>query len=143
MHFQHALDQRLPPGAAKILPVDQKRAWLADNSTWHDGVAKIFPAAGFKGDPARLSWLLDADVAYVYRGAATFVNQLVLARTAGHAIQYYADEPVVLECADFGDGPWKSVALYDGSLRLATLSREKPRVTRKRQKFGSARTPAC
>jgi hypothetical protein len=136
LHFQHALDQRLPVGATGVLPVDQRRAWLADNSTWHEGVAKVFPAAGFKGDATHLSWLLDRDVAYVYRGIATYGNPLVLARTADHGVAYFTDEPVVIECADFGDGEWKSVSLYDGATSIATLTRGKPRVTLPPQKLG-------
>jgi hypothetical protein len=136
LHFQHALDQRLPVGAATIGPVDSRHAWLADNSTWHDGIAKIFPAAGFAGDARHLSWLLDADVAAVYRGVATYGNPLVLARTAGHSVAYFADEPVVVECTDFGEGEWRSVGLYDGAQRVATLAREKPRVTLGAQKLG-------
>jgi hypothetical protein len=136
LHFQHALDQRLPPGAAKILPVDPQRAWLADNTTWHDGIAKILPAAGFQGDATHLSWLLDGDVAYVYRGVATYGNPLLLARTAGHGVEYFADEPVVMECADFGAGEWKSVALYDGSKRIAEITPRRPRVALPAQKPG-------
>jgi hypothetical protein len=136
LHLQHALDQRLPVGASRILPVDQHRAWFADNTTWHDGIARIFPAAGFKGDATHLSWLLDRDVAYVYRGVATYGNPLQLALTAGHGIQYFADEPVVVECTDFGPGEWKSVALYDGAKRVAAITRHKPRVTLLSQKPG-------
>jgi hypothetical protein len=136
LHFQHALDQRLPAGTSKILPVDTAHGWLADNGTWRDGIAKIFPGAGFTGDATHLSWLLDRDVAYVYRGTATYANPLLLARTAGHGVAYFSDEPVVIECADFGDGPWKSVALYDGAERVAAVTPEKPRVTLKPQKLG-------
>src|SRR5262249_44586019 len=112
----------LPAGAQKMLPVDTKRAWLADNGTWHDGITKIFAADGFQGDATHLSWLLDRDLAYVYRGIATYRNPLVLARTAGHGAAYFADEPVVLECADFGDGSWKSVTLYDGAQQLVVIT---------------------
>jgi len=137
LHFQHALDERLPDGASEIRPVDPKRAWYADNATWKDGITRIFPAAGFKGDATHLSWLLDAGVAYAYRGVATYGNPLVVVRTAGHGIQYFAGEPVVLECADFGEGEWRSVALYDGATRIAAISRGKPRVTLQQQKPGA------
>jgi len=136
LHFQHALDERVPVGASEIRPVDQKRAWYADNATWKSGITRIFPAAGFKGDSTHLSWLLDADVAYAYRGVASYGNPLVLARTAGHGVQYFTDEPVVLECADFGEGEWKTVALYDGAARVAEITRAKPRVTLPAQKLG-------
>ena len=128
LHFQHALDGR---------PLDAGRAWLADNSTWRDGIARIFPAAGFKGDVTKMSWLLDEDVAYIYRGIATFGNPLKLALAADHSIQYFADEPVVLDCTDFGPGEWKSVTLYDGASRVAEVARERPRVTLKSERAGA------
>jgi len=136
-HFQHALDQRLPAGATKPLPVDTKRAWLADNSTWRDSITKIFSADSYKGDVTHLSWLLDRDVAFVYRGIATYRNPLVLARTAGHESAYYSDEPVVLECADFGDDTWKRVTLYDGAQQLGVLTPDHPRITLPPQKPGA------
>jgi hypothetical protein len=129
LHFQHALDQRLPK--SELLQVNQARAWLADNSTWKDGITKIFPAVGFKGDATRLSWLLDEDVAYVYRGVATYGSTLQLALANDHGVQHFANEPVVLDCTGFGSDKWKSIALYDGAKRLAKVPPEKPRITLK------------
>jgi hypothetical protein len=127
LHFQHALDR--PPAGGS-------RAWLADNATWQDGITRIFPAGGFPGEATRSSWLLDEDVAYVYRGIATYGNPLKLALAGGHGMQYFADETVEVECSDFGPGPWKSVALYDGASRIAPLTPQKPRVALTAQRPG-------
>jgi hypothetical protein len=43
----------------------------------------------------------------------------------------------VLECTDFGDGPWKSIRLYDGSQPVATLTQDKPRAVLPPQKPGA------
>jgi hypothetical protein len=131
--FQHVMEQRLPPeassrqGSVQLRPVDPKRAWLADNSTWKDGITKIMPARGFKGDASRMSWLPDEDIAYIYRGLASYANPFQLSR-AGHSPAYRADEPVVLECTEFGDAKWKSVEIYDGARRVGAVTRGKPRV---------------
>jgi hypothetical protein len=90
------------------------------------------------GDRKIVSWSpgLELTHVYVYRGVATYGNPLLPARTAGHGVQYFADEPVVIECADFGDARWKPVALYDGAKRIAAIGRDKPRVALKLQKLG-------
>jgi len=125
--MQHAVDR----------PVDESRAWLADNSTWKQGITRILPAAGFEGDAASMSWLFDKDVAYVYRGIATYDNPLKVQRAAGHSAAYLRGEPVQIEATAFGDNQWKSVALYDGAVRLGEITREHPRLTLAAQKPGA------
>ncbi len=44
---------------------------------------------------------------------------------------------MVLECADFGEGEWKSVALYDGAARVAAVTGDRPRVVLPPQKLGA------
>jgi pimeloyl-ACP methyl ester carboxylesterase len=132
LHFQHALDRRLVGG--KLLPLDMGRGWLADNSTWKEGITRIFPVARFKGDAAHLSWLLDEDVAYVYRGVATYGNPLTVELSDKHGIQYFAGEPLILDCKGL-DGDWNSVAVYDGARRIAEV--RGARVTLPRQKVGT------
>ena len=127
LFFQHALEQRLPArassrkGTARLRPVNQRRAWLADNSTWKEGITRIYPARSYKGDRTRLSWLLDADVAVIYRGLASYANPLVLTR-AGHGSVYSQAEPVVLECADFGGLPWESVSVFEGARAIGWVA---------------------
>ena len=130
--FQHVLEQRLPEASSRQGPVrlramDAARAWLADNSTWKDGITRIMPARGFKGDASRMSWLPDEDIAFIYRGLASYGNPLQLTR-AGHPPAYRAGEPVVLECTAFGDAPWKSLVVYEGSKRVGNLKRDQPQL---------------
>ncbi len=46
--------------------------WVADNTTWTNGLTGITPAKQFKGDVAKSSWLLNEDIAFIYRACATF-----------------------------------------------------------------------
>jgi hypothetical protein len=128
--LQHVVEQRLSarqPG--KLLPVDSARAWLADNSTWKQGITKIMPATGYVGDRSSTSWLLDKDVAYIYRGIATYGNPLQLARAGSHEPAYRRAETVTLECTGCGDRQWKSIAVYDGAEQIGALSGAQPRLT--------------
>ena len=141
--LQRVAEQRLPRGASaahgpvKLLPLDAGRAWLADNATWKQGIARIVPAAGFSGDAAAMSWLLDKDVAFLYRGIATYNNPLKLERAAGHGAAYLRNEPVTVEATALGEGKWKSIALYDGAVRLGAITRGQPRLVLPAQKPGA------
>jgi len=141
--------------------LDDARAWVADNATWKDGITAIMPAISdgvelrprlaslsltlkknhvdFQPLPLsiRLSWLIDKDVAYVYRGIATYGNRLTLRRSRDHGPAYLAGEAVELECADFGAGPWKYVGLYDGATLLGEVKPRNPRLKLGRQTPGA------
>jgi dienelactone hydrolase len=148
--LQHIIDRRLPRGAQTLQPADDRDAWLADNSTWKDGITKIMPAAEVAWQPppgmeiefhdghvdfkqlpecVRMSWLLDKDVAYIYRGIATYSNPLKLERAGGHGSAYLSSEPITLECTAFGDQHWKSIRVYDGARLLDEVSPAHPRLT--------------
>lgn len=144
LSFERALEQRLAAGASalhgpvELQPIDQDRAWLADNSTWRSGITQIYPQRGFQGDVSHMSWLIDQDAAFVYRGVATYQNPLRLALAGGHGASYGGNEDVTLECTDFGTAEWRSVGVYDGALRVGEVTRENPRlVLRAPQKPGA------
>src|SRR5262249_34262521 len=58
-------------GPVKLKPVELESGWVADNTTWDSGLTTITPAKEFKGAIARSSWLLNEDVAFIYRAYAT------------------------------------------------------------------------
>jgi predicted esterase len=112
-------------------------AWLADNATWKSGITRIAPAEKYEGDTNLASWLPDQDVAYVYRGIATFDNPLKLERTGGHGPAYLRGEAVELSVASFGKQAWKSVGLYDGAVRIGEFTADKPNLRLTGQKPGA------
>ena len=136
--MQHALDERLDANASaahgpvQLKPVDESRAWLADNSTWKNGITAIYPAGHYPGKAGRVkdaSWLIDQDAAMIYRGIATYNDPLKLALAGNHGPVYGSNEPLLLTCADFGAGEWKSVKVYDGATLLGEISRDNPTLT--------------
>jgi hypothetical protein len=159
--LEHVIDARLPPGAKALQPIDESRAWWADNSTWKDGITVIQPESNHAPKlnesvkeyriqpvnghvdfhtlpgPLRFSWLPDKDLAYVYRGLATYDNPLKLARTGDHRPTYVAGERVELECVDFGPGGWKRVGVYDGATLLGEVTPNQPRLSLPPQTAGA------
>ncbi|HXS96474.1 MAG TPA: hypothetical protein VN736_17845 [Candidatus Limnocylindrales bacterium] len=160
--LEKLVQQRLSAGSTALHPVDETAAWVADNATWDSGITRIMPlrdAAALMRSPGplldrppaigehvqfaelapslRMSWLLDKDVAYVYRGLATHANPLKLARADEHAAAYTAGETVTLQCTDFGNGQWKSVSVYDGAQLLGQVTPDKPTLTLPRQTPGA------
>ena len=58
---------------------------------------------------------------------------------AGHGAAYLRNEPVTVEATALGEGKWKwkSIALYDGAVRLGAITRDQPRLVLPAQKPGA------
>src|SRR5262249_57010398 len=71
VRLRYPADGDVRTGPVKLKSVDLESGWVADNTTWKSGLTTITPARKFKGDVARSSWLLNEDVAYIYRAYST------------------------------------------------------------------------
>src|SRR5262249_11300172 len=72
VRLRYRADGDVRKGPVKLQPVDPQTGWVADNTTWKSGLTKIAAAKDFKGDVAKSSWLLNRDLAFVYRAYSTF-----------------------------------------------------------------------
>jgi hypothetical protein len=113
-------------GPVKLKPVDSRSGWVTDNTTWKSGLTKITAARDFKGDVAKSSWLLNQDLAFVYRAYSTYDRPLKITspdpmsarsevRDAGSSVA------IVLDDSRF-DG-WKKLELYDGATKVSELAK--------------------
>jgi hypothetical protein len=59
-------------GPLKLKSLDPKSGWVADSTTFRSGLITIAPAASYTGDITKTSWLMDKDLAYIYRAFATY-----------------------------------------------------------------------
>ena len=48
----------------------------SSNTTWKSGLSKIATAKEFKGELGKSSWLLNEDIAFIYRAYATYDRPL-------------------------------------------------------------------
>jgi len=71
VRIRYSTDGDLRKGPLNLKRVDPKSGWIADNTTWKSGLTVITPAKDFKGDLGKTSWLLNEDLAFIYRAYST------------------------------------------------------------------------
>jgi hypothetical protein len=63
-------------GALSLRKLREKDGWLVDQESWASGLTRIAPYDGYKGEKGKAGWVLNQDLAYVYRALATYHNPL-------------------------------------------------------------------
>jgi hypothetical protein len=113
-------------GPVMLKAVDPKSGWIADNTTWKNGLTAITPAKAFKGDLARSSWLLNEDLAFIYRAYATYNRPLKITSPHARAALGQVWDPgssVSIAMDDSQFAGWKKLELYDGAKKVDELAR--------------------
>ena len=63
-------------GKVKLVDIDEKEGWLVDQDSWNSGFTYVEPYSSYQGNKAEAGWVLNQDMAYVYRSLATHHNPL-------------------------------------------------------------------
>ena len=118
-------DGDVTQGAIELLDLDQSSGWIADNTTWKSGLTKIVPANEFRGDLGHSSWLMNEDLAFIYRAYSTYDRPLAITAPGNcwptmPALEPGADVPIVVDASEFPD--WKTIAFYDGATKLGEVA---------------------
>lgn len=127
--FDHAIRARYPAratplnGPVKLLDMPENSGWLATKPTIANGLSgKVYPYAKYTGNRTTACWLMDADVANLYRGFATYNPAVTVTVVggpvfaAGQTIQFN----VAVDSALFPG--WVSADVYDGAVKLGTVT---------------------
>lgn len=127
VRLRYPADADVSKGPVKLKPIDPESGWVADNKTWKSGLVSIAPAKEFKGDIGKLSWLLNEDLAFVYRAYATYHRPLTITspqHTTKNALQlvWDTDSSATIAVDDSKFTGWKKLELFDGSKRVAELT---------------------
>lgn len=140
-YLQAALDARYPAdadprrGPVALRPLAPDSGWLADHTTWASGLTTIAPAAGYPGDLRDTSWLVNQDVAYIYRAYATYDRPLRIVSPdpnwwengGGRVWEPGSDATIVVDTTGFAD--WTKLEFYDGARLLGTVTSGAPQFT--------------
>src|SRR5262249_47457680 len=113
-------------GPVKLKPVAPESGWIADNTTWKSGLTTIAAANDFKGDVAKSSWLLNQDLAFVYRAYSTFDRPLKITSPGPMSAKsevWDAGTSVTITVDDSRFTGWKKLELYDGATKLGELAK--------------------
>jgi hypothetical protein len=141
VRLRYPADSDVRKGPVKLKPVDPQSGWIADNTTWKSGLTAISPAKDFKGDLARSSWLLNEDLAFIYRAYATCDRPLKITsprNTPGNArdLVWDAGSHVTICVDDSRFAGWKKLELYDGAKKVDELAKRPAEFTVKYLKTG-------
>jgi hypothetical protein len=112
---------------------------VADNTTWKSGLTKIVPARVFKGNVKKSSWLLNEDVAFIYRAYSTLDWPLKItspSRDAAKDAVHEAGSSIRIKVDDSKFTGWKKLELYDGATKVGELKTGKAEFTVKDLKAG-------
>jgi hypothetical protein len=128
VRLRYPADGDVRKGPVKLKPVDPRAGWIADNTTWKSGLTAITPARDFKGGLAKSSWLLNEDLAFIYRAYATYDRPLKITsprNTPDNArdLVWDAGSRVTIRVDDSRFAGWKKLELYDGAKKVGELAK--------------------
>jgi hypothetical protein len=139
VRLRYPIDGDVRKGRVKLKRVDRESGWVADNTTWKSGLTAVTPAKKFKGDVAKSSWLLNEDLAYVYRAYATHDRPLKITSPSSQAAKDEvrdAGSSVIIIVDDSKFAGWTKLALHDGAAKVGELTKGKAEFTVKALKAG-------
>jgi hypothetical protein len=128
VRLRYPADGDVRKGPVKLKPVDPESGWVADNTTWKSGRTAIAPAKTFKGDVAKSSWLLNEDIAFIYRAYSTLDWPLKITSPSTMSAKsevFDAGSAVTINVDDSKFAGWTKLELYDGATKVGELTKGK------------------
>jgi hypothetical protein len=139
VRLRYPADGDVRKGPVKLKTVELESGWVADNTTWKSGLTAIRPAKQFKGDVAKSSWLVNEDVAFIYRAYSTHDRPLKITSpdpmTARDKV-CDAGSSVTIVVDDSKFAAWKKLELYDGATKVGERTNRPARFMVKDLKTG-------
>lgn len=114
----------VPARPVRLATVPAAQGWIADNTSWKTGLTKIYPPGEFKGNPAQSSWLLNDDIAFIYRAHATCDNPLKVISPPSVLQSGQVLDPgaaVTIKADTTGLPKWKRIEFFDGARSLGEV----------------------
>jgi hypothetical protein len=125
-------------GPVALKEIAEQDGWLADMDSWGSGITGISDYASYTGEKAKAGWLLNEDVACVYRAAATYQNPLGLGveeveevynpntdpggmfSIGGPVVEPGRTLKLVCDVREMAD--WKKVEFFNGARKLGEVT---------------------
>ena len=139
VRLRYPADEDVRKGPMKLKPVELESGWVADNTTWNSGLTTIAPAKDFKGRIAKSSWLLNEDIAFIYRAYATHDWPLKITSPSNMSAKdevFDTGSGVTIRVDDSKFAGWKKLELYDGAKKVGELAKGPAEFTVKDLKAG-------
>jgi hypothetical protein len=110
----------LPSATAGVAlqPLVEENGWLADQTSWRSGLAKVAAYADYAGDKSAAGWLLNENLAQLYRAFATYNKPVSIQFPAsrlqlGESMGSQLPLPVNVRINTAAVPNWSKVELFD------------------------------
>ena len=118
---------QLPTAASGVTlnPVSESSGWLADQSTWKSGLTQVAAYDDYPGARQAAGWLLNENVASVYRAFSTYNRDAKLSfdmRVEREAWGGETGEPLTLKLNLAAAADWTELTLYNYAQPLLGLT---------------------
>ena len=131
-------------GPVKLDELKEETGWLVDQDSWDSGLTYVDSYDQYKGDKQKAGWVINKDMAYVYRSLATHHNPLSVQvkefdRTfnphtdpgtmfsLGGPVANPGDEiTIICETGDFES--WEKLEFFNGAQKLGQVKSPDPAV---------------
>lgn len=126
-------------GPVRLKTIKERDGWLVDQESWDTGLTYVDSYANYSGDKTKAGWVLNKDMAYVYRSLATHYNPLEISvkefdRTynpnTDPGTMFSLGGPVIdpgkkitIQCDTDRFPDWKKLEFFDGADKLGEVNR--------------------
>lgn len=141
---EQAVAARLPAtadpaaGPVALTEIRENQGWLVDQDSWDSGFTQVAAFDDYAGNKEQAGWVLNEDMACVYRGLATWDHPItVKIREFDPTFNPHTDpgtmfslggpvadpgDKVTLVCEMEGLPDWRSVTFYNGTFNLGEIN---------------------
>jgi hypothetical protein len=135
-------------GPVELIEIEEKLGWLVDQNSWESGLTFVASYDDYTGDKQKAGWVLNKNMAFVYRSLATHHNPLsVKVREFDRTINPHTDpgtmfslggpvadpgDEITITCdtEDFPD--WEKIVFFNGAVKLGEVTvGDKPEIVTK------------
>jgi hypothetical protein len=129
-------------GPVKLNEIKEESGWLVDPDSWDSGLTYVASYNDYIGDKQIAGWVLNKDIAYVYRSLATHHNPLsVKVREFDRTYNPNTDpgtmfslggpvanpgEQITITCDTEGFPDWKNIEFFNGSVKIGEVGSGSP-----------------
>lgn len=126
VRMRYPADGDTRKGPVRLKPIGLDSGWIADNTTWSGGLTAIVPVRDFKGDVSKSSWLLNEDVAFIYRAYSTLDRPLKITspdpmNARSEVLDIGGSVTITVDSSGFAG--WEKMELFDGAQKVDSASR--------------------
>ncbi|NQT27002.1 hypothetical protein HQ585_16725 [candidate division KSB1 bacterium] len=129
-------------GPIKLKELKEKDGWLVDLDSWGNGLTHVDSYKNYNGDKLNAGWVLNKNMAYVYRSMATHHNPLSLkVREFDRTFNPHTDpgtmfslggpvakpgEEITIVCNTENHPDWKKIEFFNGADKLGEVKSGNP-----------------